>query len=572
MASTFSASGLISGLDSATIIKQLMQIERQPVTRMESKVASLEKQRTAVRELRTQLLSLRTSVQNFRFGMVFNQFKAASSKSEVLTASASTNPVQGSYTVNVTQLASATIAKSSGTLGGSIDASAALNEAGFASNITGTKFSINGVQFTIDPDTQSLDDVLAMINAGGAGVTATYDSGSDRVTFVNDTPGDTSLINFGGSDDDSNFLDMLAVTRATQSTNLTGTTEVLSTRNLGAVSPSVALDTVNFSRGAVTAGTFSINGVTFTVDPTKDSLSDILGRINGSSAQVTASYDSATDTLRFVSKVSGSRTIRFAAGTSNFLDVTNLTSATQTAGKDARFKINDGPEQTRNSNEVADAIGGVTLTLLSEGTSTVTVSSDDDAILKDVQKFIDDFNASVTKIQDLVKKGGTAENDGSLRLIESFLRSTIFSKVESAGGARKSLIELGISTGDSFDSEAVSKLKLDADKFKEALRESRYDVEGLFANRANDGIADQFFKYLDGITSTSGFLNDRVKSNGTIDQQIQAYNSRIEMLERRLTLRQARLEKQFLNVETMSSTYQRQSSALSGLSNKLLRF
>lgn len=572
MASTFSASGLISGLDSATIIKQLMQIERQPVTRMESKVASLEKQRTAVRELRTQLLSLRTSVQNFRFGMVFNQFKAASSKSEVLTASASTSPVQGSYTVNVTQLASATVAKSSATLGGSIDSSAALNAAGFASNISGTKFSINGVQFTIDPDTQSLDDVLAMINAGGAGVTATYDSGSDRVTFVNTTPGDTSLINFGGTDDDSNFLDMLAVTKATQSTNISETTEVVSTRNLGAVSPSRALDTVHFSGGAVTAGTFSINGVTFTIDPTKDSLSDILGRINGSSAQVTASYDSATDTLRFVSKVSGSRTIRFTAGTSNFLDVTNLSNATQTAGKDAKFTINDGPEQTRNSNEVADAIGGVTLTLLSEGTSTVTVSSNDDAILEDINKFIDAFNASVTKIQDLVKKGGTAENDSSLRLIESFLRSTIFSKVESAGGARKSLIELGITTGDSFDSEAVSQLKLDADKFKEALRESRYDVEALFANRANDGIADQFFKYLDGITSTSGFLNDRVRSNGTIDQQIQAYNSRIEMLERRLALRQARLEKQFLNVETMSSTYQRQSSALSGLSSSLLRF
>ena len=49
-----------------------------------------------------------------------------------------------------------------------------------------------------------------------------------------------------------------------------------------------------------------------------------------------------------------SRMISFASGTSNFLDITNLTAATQTAGADSQFTVNGGPVQTQNTNDVAE--------------------------------------------------------------------------------------------------------------------------------------------------------------------------------------------------------------------------
>ncbi|MCC6698199.1 MAG: flagellar filament capping protein FliD [Candidatus Hydrogenedentes bacterium] len=569
MSGSFSISGLISGLDSATLIQQLMSLERQPITRLETRLTTLNQQREAIRDLRTTLTTLRNTVQNFRFDTVFSQYAAASSEEDVLTAEISgASPVSGSYSVEVLQLASATTANSSAALGSAIDPNATLENSGIAAAIEEGSFAINGVEFTVDPTTDSLNSILADINASAAGVTATYDSLTDRITIANSTAGDTSVINFswtGDADDESNFLQVVRLTGATQSTNTNGSTEVTSTGNLGAVSATDTLNLVNFANGAVTSGSFKINGITINVDATTDSISDILGRINDSDAGVTASYDSATDTIRVVSDTLGSRTVNFTSGTSNFLDIVNLTTATQTAGSDSQFKINGGAVQTRNSNEVADAIGGVTLNLLSAGTSTVTVSLDDDAIVEDMQEFIEQYNTSVTAIQDLVGTSGVLAGDSSIRFIQDFLRSGIFSNVNGISGDFSSLAEIGFNTGDSFDSGSISALQLDEDEFREALRTSLSSVKSLFTNSGETGIADVFFDYLDEATNTQGFLNERVRSNGIIDQQINSINDRIEQMEERLETKEARLRAQFTRLEQLSATYQAQASALSSI-------
>lgn len=572
MAGLFNIGGLISGLDTNTIIRQLMEIERQPVTRIKSRVSALEKERDGIRDLRTQLLTLRSRLQDFRLDSVFSQHTAKSSEEKVATATAGANPVVGSYTVNVTRLASATSAVSAASLGAAIDPDAALNASGISTEVSGTKFSINGVQFSFDPAAHSLHDVLDMINSGGTGVTASYDATSDKVTLTNTDPGDTSIIILGGSDDDSNLLDVLGLRQATQSTNGSGSTEVTSTRNLGSIDPSEDLGAVRFRGGPATSGTFQINGVTITVDTATDSVADVIQRINDSDAQVTASYDTATDTVRLVSDVLGSRTIRFTSGTSNFLEVTGLSAAVQTAGQDSQFSINGGPVQTRNTNEVSDAIGGVTLKLLSEGTSTVAVAADEDAIVEKVNAFLSEFNNAVNKIQSLVGNNGSARGDSSLRLIENFLRTTLFSPLSGVAGDYASLAEIGITTGNNFDSTATPQAQLDKDKFLEAFRGDASNVKKLFTNEDGTGIADQLFSYLDGITSTTGFLYERVKSNGTIDEQISAYNDRITRMEERLVQREARLRSQFTQLEMMSSTYQAEASSLASLSTAFLRF
>jgi flagellar hook-associated protein 2 len=566
MSGGFSVGGLITGLDSNSIIRQLIQLERQPILRLQDRISILTQRQTAVRDLRTTLTTLRNSAQDFRFNNIFGQFAATSSEESVLNAAISgQSPVSGSYSVNVIQLASATVATSSATLGSAIDPNATLANSGITTDIEAGTFSINGVQFTVDPTTDSLDSILSAINSSGAGVNATYNATTDRVTITNTAANDTSVINFGATDDNSNLLEVIRVNQATQTTGTGGSTEVSSTRNLGAINPSEELNTVSFAGGAITSGSFRINGISINVDASVDSLSEVLGRINDSDAGVIASYDASTDTIRVVSKTLGSRTVNFASDSSNFLNVTNLATATQTAGNDSQFTINGGATLTRNTNAVADAIGGVTLNLQSVGASTVTVSVDDDAILEDVQEFVDEFNASVAAIRELVGQGGLLENDSSIRFIENFLRTNIFSSIPGISGTFKTLTEIGITTGNSFESGSISELQIDEDAFREALRTNRGNVEDLFSNSGKTGIGDIFFSYLDEATSSKGFLNERVRSNGIFDQQIQSLNDQIDRLEGRVALREQRLRLQFSKLEQLSATYQSQGAALSAI-------
>ena len=568
MSGGFNVGGLITGLDTNNLIRQLLEIERAPITRLQQRIRGLESEQTAVSDLRSQLLTLRNRVQDFRLSDRFNRFAATVPEGATLEASVTgANPATGTYSVEVLQLATATVANG-GRLGAAINPGAPLASSGIATSVDAGAFTVNGVGFNLDPNTQSLNDILNSINASGAGVTATYDAVTDTVTFENAAPGDTSLINFGADTDTSNFLAAIGVKSAYQSTGAGGSTQVTSARHLGSVDPSQILNAISFNNGAVTGGTFFINGVSITIDPAADTLDDVVSRINSSDAGVTASVDTTTDSLRVVSDQQGSRTIRFTAGTSNFLNVAGLTTATQTAGADAQYRIDGGDVITVNSNTVQDVIPGVTLKFRELGTTAVTVDVDSDAIVEDVQGFVDAFNESVKNIRSLTGAEGTLRGDIGLRSIESFLRSVVFQTVGGAGDY-VSLLDIGISTGQTFDPKGNQLLAFDEDKFRAALADDRAGVSTLFANDAENGVADLLFPYLDETTGLTGYLNQRSRAGGFIDNQIDNIDRQIERIEQRVAVREQRLRAQFAQLEQFSSNYQVQGGFLGGISNGL---
>jgi len=237
----------------------------------------------------------------------------------------------------------------------------------------------------------------------------------------------------------------------------------------------------------------------------------------------------------------------------------------QDAGDDAEFTINDGAVQTRNTNEISDAIGDVAFNLLSVGTSTVTVTGDDDLIVEDINEFLTAFNESVDMVRTMTGREGDIGTDISISQVEMYLRSEVFSIVSDITGDFSSLVEIGITTGGTFDSTSSAHLELDEDVFREALRDDRLNVSSLFHNTGETGIADKLFDYLDQITRVSGFLNNRGKANGSLDRQIASLEDQIERVEQRTTLKEERLRRQFLQLEVLSSGYQADSAALSSL-------
>ena len=104
MSGISSGIGLISGINTASLIDQLIAIERRPVENLRARVSSIEVQRTAFLELSAQLLALQNSAISFGRSSFFRQFSAASTDEGVLTATAGETAAPGSYSFRVRSL------------------------------------------------------------------------------------------------------------------------------------------------------------------------------------------------------------------------------------------------------------------------------------------------------------------------------------------------------------------------------------------------------------------------------------------------------------------------------------
>lgn len=101
-------SGLASGIDTETMIKQLMQAERAPVDRLSQKKQTLTWQRDAYREMNRGLLDLRTAASDMLLSKNYTSKIATSSDATKVSVTASSGAIAGSVTLDsVTQLASA---------------------------------------------------------------------------------------------------------------------------------------------------------------------------------------------------------------------------------------------------------------------------------------------------------------------------------------------------------------------------------------------------------------------------------------------------------------------------------
>ena len=185
--------------------------------------------------------------------------------------------------------------------------------------VTDGTFSINGTSIAIDADQDTLATVIDKINNSGTGVAASYDSGSDQLLL---SPG------FSGAplsleDDTSGFLAAANIATGHFATQV----------NADAAFNGTALNAPMFDPGhVVSAGSFTVNGVTITVDAA-DSVNTVLAKITASAAGVTASYDDASQIVTLTATNQSTDPITVGSDTSGFLAAVKLDgSAVSTPG------------------------------------------------------------------------------------------------------------------------------------------------------------------------------------------------------------------------------------------------
>jgi flagellar hook-associated protein 2 len=90
-----SSVGLVSGIDTASIIDQLMKLEEQPKTKLQDRIDESNKQKLAYTDISARLTSLRLIGTKLKKQSTFEAAATSSSDEDVLTATAANGAAIG---------------------------------------------------------------------------------------------------------------------------------------------------------------------------------------------------------------------------------------------------------------------------------------------------------------------------------------------------------------------------------------------------------------------------------------------------------------------------------------------
>ena len=106
--------GLISGINFADLIDQLIALESRPKSIVESQNARLTTQQVAFQDINAKLLAHKFSVTSLLASSIFDATTASSSNETVLTATSTSSATPGTYSFTVDRLVSTQQVISSG--------------------------------------------------------------------------------------------------------------------------------------------------------------------------------------------------------------------------------------------------------------------------------------------------------------------------------------------------------------------------------------------------------------------------------------------------------------------------
>lgn len=487
MSASFQVAGLVSGMQWTSMIDQMMSIEQQPLQNMQQQESQIKAKQAAWQDLASKMQALQTALSPLLLQSTLSgQMVSFDTATPPLSATASTSAVSGAYSVLIQQLATGTVARSTGPIGAEIVSSDKLDQINFPVAVTAGTFSINGVSISVDPVNDSLDDVINRINASGAGVTAAIVqvNGRDRLVLTANSAG--GPVQIGSSGDTSNFLSATSLLAAPRVGDA-----VTGTDNLGVADVNAALQSARLATPVSGTGALTINNVQISYDASTDSIASVINRINSSSANVIASYDPTTDRLRITNKQTGSVAIAMS-DTGSFLSGMGLTgSGAQSLGQNAIYSLDGGTTLRYSaSNTVTDAIPGVTMNFTATSATPVqlTVGPDLDSAVNAIKQFVDQYNAVLNAVRAdtaynaTTKQGAILMGDSSALSLQSQLRDMMVSPATGMTGPYQLLGQIGISFG-AWGSAvgSTSNLQVDETKLRAALQSNPQAVYQLFA-------------------------------------------------------------------------------------------
>lgn len=494
--------GMASGLDTDTIVQQLMFIEKQPLYKLQRQKQLMEWRMEAYREITNALRSFKeqffdiTKRTSYLLSeTAFKTFKVSSSADEYVTARGTASAQVGSHKVFVEQLATA--AKAEGEKG--------ISNPITSGEITDFNLKDKAITVTLDgvtkkiylDDYEDVEDLQTKLQNkldeafGGGKINITIEDGG-RIQFT--TGEGVTKLTFVSGD----ALSDLGISP--------GTSNRISTSSTLAELKNKLKNELKFDADGNVS--FTINGKTFTFSE-NDTLKNIISTINNDKdINVTISYDEVEDRFTITSKQTGAgKNISFAdSEDSSFLAALGLSESNISDGQDAVVYI-DNVKIVRSSNTFT--VNGIEYTIRKphpneSSAATITVEQDIDTVFNAIKSFVDEYNKLIDMLnlklsekydrnyqpltddekeemtEDEIKKWeakaktGLLRNDSILQQIQQKMRTALMDAVEGVG---LNLAAIGISSTSYRDN---GRLTINEDKLRKALTENPDEVMGLF--------------------------------------------------------------------------------------------
>ncbi len=400
--SNFRLSGVASGLDTDQMVKDLMSVEKMPLTKLqrqkqlaEWRMSGYREFTNALRGFKEKFFDITKKTSYLLSDNAFKVFSAVSSDDEYVTARGTYAAEAGSHTVKVIQLATA---------------DRAISEAAVSKPITGTvtDFNLSGKSIAVTLDgvkreieLSDYDNLTDLINDGSNGLQKLLDDafGEGKI-IVSEASGKLQLAAGNGATrltvsygtKGSEGLNSLGITNgATNRISTKATLSELADQFVGAL---------NFD--GIGNVSFKINDEQFTFSQ-NDTLTKVMDTINNNAkANVRISYDETSDKFTITAKQTGAGdNIRISEISGTFFAAIGIDSANPVTeqGQDAKAEI-DNVLVTRSTNVFT--VNGIEYTLkkahaTGETAETVTVEQNVDSVVNSIKLFVEEYNKLVDK-------------------------------------------------------------------------------------------------------------------------------------------------------------------------------
>ncbi len=254
-------SGLMSGLDTDSIISQLMSLEQRPIMLLQQKEAAYQAKITALGVVKSSLSDLQKSVEDLKSSDDFITYETNSSDSDILEASIDGDVQIGNYNITVQSLA-----KEQHLRGAAFTSS---DTAVGTGTLTLKVGSNDSVDIEIDSEHNTLEGIAEAINKADAGVTAgvIYDGTNYYLTLQGHETGSNNTISITMQDDDGDSSDNAGLSSIYTDPSTQSFTETQAASN--AVMSVNGIDNIERSSNTFTD---LIDGISITLkeaDPTK---------------------------------------------------------------------------------------------------------------------------------------------------------------------------------------------------------------------------------------------------------------------------------------------------------------
>jgi flagellar hook-associated protein 2 len=331
-----------------------------------------------------------------------------------------------------------------------------------------------------------------------------------------------------------------------------------------------------FSAGTLTFGFLDASGVEDLEVSVEDgdTLEAVRDSINAAGSSVTASIinnGNETDPYQLVLSTSDTGTnaaiqsITFDGGDEGLAydptpaDPGSYNGMTETvAAVNAELTVN-GIDVTSQSNQVEEAIQGVTLSLAEVGASTVVVEQDNLAVRNAVNEFVNTYNAyeeaasNLTRFNAETGAAGELLGDSALRSIDGRLSSAL-SLSTGAEGTFEALNEIGISL------QADGTLELDQERLDEVITGDRQGLVDFFAGQTEDGgFAGSLGQTLSNMLGDSGLLEN---ARTGVETKISSLEDRAERMDQASDRLIERYRVQFAQLDGMIAEMNQMSNYL----------